>query len=242
MLLHRGVVQGVDVLAVAGPVDLDDAHELRAAVGRALAAQPRGVLLDLGDAGEVGTEALDVLCRLAEDGAAWPRPGLAMCCASAELSRSLRSPALHGDRQAALDHMDDRAEAPRARVELEPGPDAPAQGRAAVAGWLRDLGLDRLAPGLADDLSLVVSELVTNAVRYGVPPVVVEVAAGEHEITVAVADGSDEQPHPPAPASTTAEGGRGMLLVSLLSQETGVRPQSPGKTVWASLPLDGGPV
>ena len=69
---------------------------------------------------------------------------------------------------------------------------------------------------------LVVTELVTNAVRYGGPPIVFEInCIGADGVLVSVSDGSDAVPAP-RPAGPTVLGGRGVHLVDLLSEEWGV--------------------
>jgi anti-sigma regulatory factor (Ser/Thr protein kinase) len=116
-------------------------------------------------------------------------------------------------------------------VSVDHSPHGPAQAREAVETWARSTGLGRLL----DDLLLIVSELVTNAVRYGAPPVRVVVAADDRTVTVSVCDGDPQQPRPRTPG-LDAEGGRGLLLIDLLSSDHGVRPEPPGKAVWAAVP------
>lgn len=115
-------------------------------------------------------------------------------------------------------------------VLVEHGPHGPGQARAAVAGWAREVGAERMC----DDLTLIVSELVTNAVRHGEPPVRVTVSADDRTVTVTVVDGSPSGPVPRS-AGTEAESGRGLLLIDLLAAEHGVKPEPPGKAVWAAL-------
>jgi anti-sigma regulatory factor (Ser/Thr protein kinase) len=107
---------------------------------------------------------------------------------------------------------------------------SPARARALTSEVIAELHLE----SLHDDLVLVVSELVTNAVRYAQPPLELEIEAGEDTVTVAVGDGSPGRPVP-REAPDDAEGGRGLSLIDLLAAETGVRPSPPGKTVWAAL-------
>ncbi|MFE0514079.1 SpoIIE family protein phosphatase [Streptomyces sp. NPDC058964] len=79
---------------------------------------------------------------------------------------------------------------------------------------------------------LVVSELVTNAIRYGRPPIQLRLIHDNNTLTCEVFDSSDTAPHMRR-ARTFDEGGRGLLLVGQLSQRWGTRHASAGKTVWA---------
>ena len=115
-------------------------------------------------------------------------------------------------------------------LDVECGPQGPGQARRAVAECATRLGLEEVV----DDLLLVVSELVTNAVRHGSPPVRLEVLADAHQVRVAVGDGAPGLPDPRT-ADADAEGGRGMVLVELLARAHGVLLQPPGKSVWASV-------
>ncbi|WP_432537259.1 ATP-binding protein [Kineococcus arenarius] len=83
-----------------------------------------------------------------------------------------------------------------------------------------------------DEAQLLVSELVTNAVRHGGPPVRVRVHCdGTAGLQVSVSDGD---PRPPVrrDAAPEAEGGRGVALVDILSDRWGVDRVDSGKTVW----------
>jgi len=232
VLLHREVAHGVELLSVRGPVDDNDAGALARTIHAAIELGPRGVILDLSDAGELSAAALAVIrdARLRAPG--WPRPALLVCCSSQEVAAGLASwLPVHADVADGLAHVDDRSPAPRHRIDLDSSPHSPAKARAAMADVVSALHLEPLG----DDLALIVSELVTNAVRYADPPVALEIEAGEKTVTVAVGDGSPGRPSP-RPADPDAEGGRGLPLIDLLATETGVRPSPPGKTVWAALP------
>ena len=93
-------------------------------------------------------------------------------------------------------------------------------------------------------LMLILSELVTNAVRHAAalsPEVVVEVAVGPEWIRVAVEDNHPRRPKVPA-TDHARTGGRGLLLVRTITDEAGgscdVTPTAGGgKVIWALLPL-----
>jgi two-component sensor histidine kinase len=109
---------------------------------------------------------------------------------------------------------------------------------------VRNLIADRQVPAgeaLVQDLLLIVSELVTNAVRHAAllsPEITVEVAVGADWVRVAV---EDNHPYRPKAlhADHTDTGGRGLLLVKAITAEAGgtcdvEHIESGGKVVWAA--------
>ncbi|GAA4627779.1 SpoIIE family protein phosphatase/ATP-binding protein [Actinoallomurus vinaceus] len=99
---------------------------------------------------------------------------------------------------------------------------------------LREWGLEKVA----FTTELIVSELVTNAIRYGSPPIRVRLLHGRG-LTCEVSDGSSTSPRLRR-AATMDEGGRGLFLVAQLSQRWGTRYTSEGKVIWAEQSLDDG--
>ncbi|XUL94203.1 ATP-binding protein [Streptomyces galilaeus] len=91
---------------------------------------------------------------------------------------------------------------------------------------------------LADDMVLVVSELVTNAVQHGEGPIVMILQ--QHDDTV-LAEIADASPSLPVPHVRSAEGesGRGLSLVEAFSDDWGCRTRRSrrGKWVWCSRSL-----
>ncbi|WP_369264608.1 SpoIIE family protein phosphatase [Streptomyces sp. R35] len=85
---------------------------------------------------------------------------------------------------------------------------------------------------------LVVSELVTNAIRYGEPPIRLRLIHDAATLIFEVSDSSHTAPHLRR-AKTYDEGGRGLLLVAQLTQRWGSRHTPDGKTIWAELTLVG---
>lgn len=88
---------------------------------------------------------------------------------------------------------------------------------------------------VVQEAQLLVSELVTNAVRYGAPPIELQVrCAGEDRLQVRVRDSERRAPRPRSP-DPDAEGGRGLLLVDLVSDAWGHEYDEDGKAVWFTL-------
>ncbi|MEU7281099.1 SpoIIE family protein phosphatase [Streptomyces sp. NPDC045431] len=113
-------------------------------------------------------------------------------------------------------------------VPFHPG--AVAKIRAEAARQLEEWGLSELA----FTTELILSELITNAIRYGSPPVHVRLLR-DRGLTCEVSDTSSTSPHLRY-AATTDEGGRGLFLVAQLSERWGTRYTGQGKVIWAEQP------
>jgi anti-sigma regulatory factor (Ser/Thr protein kinase) len=110
----------------------------------------------------------------------------------------------------------------------------------AVAQTRKDVVSQLARWGLSDAVfvtELVVSELVTNAIRHAEPPIQLRLI---HDTTLIceVSDGGNTAPHLRR-ARSYDEGGRGLLLVAQLTERWGTRQCATGKTIWAeqTLPL-----
>ncbi|WP_225822270.1 ATP-binding protein [Streptomyces naphthomycinicus] len=102
-------------------------------------------------------------------------------------------------------------------------------------GWLPAATADRRAA--AEDVLLVVSELVTNACLHAEGPEEIVVACDNKVIRVEVSDRGTGQPAPRTPHRAGRPGGHGMFIVQRLCLDWGVvrAPGRSGKTVWAEL-------
>ena len=111
---------------------------------------------------------------------------------------------------------------------------------------------DKTAPGLAraflreavcdvhhaevlDEAELLVSEVVTNAVLHGAPPITLRVECDGSRLLVSVTDRNPDPAHVRS-AGPRDESGRGIRLVDFISDEWGVEPRSgEGKDVWFTI-------
>lgn len=116
--------------------------------------------------------------------------------------------------------------------ELPHDTSAPAAARRLTTRQLADWNLDEDARYAAE---LIVSELVTNAVRYGSPPLELRLIL-DRGLTCEIRDTSPVAPHL-RHARTVDEGGRGLFIISQLASHWGARYAPEGKTVWAEQTL-----
>ncbi|MFD6419619.1 ATP-binding protein [Streptomyces sp. NPDC060194] len=102
-------------------------------------------------------------------------------------------------------------------------------------GWLPASDGERRAA--AEDVLLVVSELVTNACLHADGPEELVLLCDQKVLRMEVTDLGGGEPAPRTPHRAGRPGGHGMFIVQRLCQDWGVTrdDSAPGKTVWAEL-------
>lgn len=116
---------------------------------------------------------------------------------------------------------------------LPDSPLAPRQARLLVRQTLGQWDLSSLVA----DAEVIVSELVTNAVKHGAGPVTLTIGQHDQELVISVSDEAVDAEPAPRELTPDAFDGRGMHLVAALSQRWGWRNEDHVKTVWAELPI-----
>lgn len=124
------------------------------------------------------------------------------------------------------------------RLDLDHDPASAPVARRGVLSFLQevwpDFDADPSVSDLLDDVAIVVSELVGNAVRHGRPPVRVEVEAdranGSRVVRLTCHDSGPWDGTPPRP-----DGGRGFVLVRGLAAEVVIDADTTHTTVGATL-------
>lgn len=227
----------VTVVRLTGPLDMTTVRPVHAELERCLAAQPDALVVDMATVQVRQQLALAVFAAVARQAAVWPDVPVLLCGPEAESAdwlaatsagrrvrvRRSRAEALREARGATVDS--------RVRAHLQPVAQACRWARELAGETCQRWGL----PELAGPARLVLSELVTNAVRHANTEMDVTLTLRRPYLHLAVADGSRDPVRPRRP-TTTAEGGRGLLLVRELTQRWGSLPARTGKVVWARLP------
>jgi PAS domain S-box-containing protein len=123
-----------------------------------------------------------------------------------------------------------------AQITLRPQPQQVAAGRR----FTRETLTAWQQTELADTACLLVSEILTNAVRHADQTIGLHLHHTAREIIAEITDDNAQLPQriPPAPAG---ESGRGLTLVDALAGTWGARPTGTGKTVWFTLATDAAP-
>ncbi|GAA2902537.1 hypothetical protein GCM10010524_38010 [Streptomyces mexicanus] len=187
---------------------------------------PEGSLLALYSDGliEARDRDIDAGMKALREALAQPAPSLDALC---DTVLQTLLPDGHADDVALLiarTHALDAAHVASWKVPADPA--AVAQARRQAAAQLRRWGLSDAVP----TTELLVSELVTNAIRHARAPIELRLIH-DGSLICEVSDASSTSPHPRR-AHTLDEGGRGLLLVGQLSDRWGTRHTPNGKTIW----------
>lgn len=114
-----------------------------------------------------------------------------------------------------------------ARLHLESHPASARAVRAAVVSFCEGRDVD------VDGVVLCASELVTNALLHGEPPLSVELVADATKLRVSMFDGGRGQVTARGDLVANATSGRGLAIVERLSSRWGIQPtDGGGKAVW----------
>lgn len=112
-------------------------------------------------------------------------------------------------------------------------PAAVSATRKTLLRQLQAWGLDHLA----DDLQLIASELITNAVRYGKSPISVRLHTRGARVRIEVTDANPDDVPEQLDAGSSLTHGRGIPLIEALATNWGIDRYSHSKTVWAELKI-----
>jgi anti-anti-sigma regulatory factor/anti-sigma regulatory factor (Ser/Thr protein kinase) len=224
------------VLRVVGELDLSSSARLLAAMLKCLADQSAAVLVDAAALTVSDDVHLTVFAAVARHAAAWPSIPV-LVCAPPPITASLRR--LGIDRRVTLCRS--VAEG-RVRAAGRPLPATirdrfpPTVNTAKAARhWIDQACRNWGLPDLAPTAGLIVTELVTNAVRHARTPAEVVVTRTRQHVHIAVRDYVPEPARLVGPPAETEPGGRGLLIVEAFSTCWGCTPTRDGKVTWATL-------
>jgi hypothetical protein len=173
----------------------------------------------------------------------WPGVPLLLAGASAGLGRLLARSAVprflpcHPTLVEALNSIGAAPPWRRAEIELAPTVTSSKIAR----GWVAEqLGLFGVRD--CETAVLVATELVENSVHHAGTPLRLRLELHPAGLTVAVSDQDERPPVLTHPAATAGTPRFGMALIEILARAWGHSPRlNGGKTVWAVLPVPGGP-
>lgn len=226
------------VVALSGDLDADGAAQVMRELRTCLLDSAAPVLCDLSGVGTFSRSALRVFPTVLAAVGGWPVALFALSGATGSLREALTTTGV-ARRVRLVDEAELAAGPPydwRPQVlarssPLSPGTQAPAEARHEVSIFCEITGCGQEG---ADDARLVVSELTTNAVLHGGPPIELRLAATGDTLVISVSDGSSTPPRPVAPR---LESGRGLALVESVADWGCADVPGDGKVVTARLQL-----
>jgi len=228
----------IALVRLTGHLDLVTAVDVRTVLHKAVAAQPSAILVDLAGMTIDDDTVLTLFSAFARTAAQWPGCPVLLCAPQADVTVGLdrlavsRSVPVHADLASAMAAAEALSTPRRYQQRLPSSLDAPTRARHLVAAACTAWHL----PQLVEDAEIVVTELVTNAMRHaGGGDVELIVILRDRFLHLSVSDDSSEPPRMRLPDPDTCEGGRGLLLVDSVASAWGCTPRSDGKFVWATL-------
>ncbi|MDT4988156.1 MAG: hypothetical protein QOI74_2250 [Micromonosporaceae bacterium] len=228
----------VAVLRLTGRLDPTSAPAVQLALTKALTAQPSAIVVDLCEVTVDDDRGLSVFGAVGRTAAGWPGCPVLLSASSALRARLARlsvsrTLAVYPDRAQALAAAATLPPPQEHRQWLRSTPAAAHSAREAVAAACRDWNL----PSLVDDAELLVTELVSNAVRHAGGEMELAIVVREHFLHMSVRDSSPNRPRRMVPDPHNSEGGRGLILIDAVAAGWGSIPTPDGKVVWATLPM-----
>ena len=115
---------------------------------------------------------------------------------------------------------------------LPPRPSSAGIAREVLSWQLHEWHIE----SLCEDASVVVTELISNAIRHAATDVELKIVHLPHVLRLEVRDGSAQKLRRRA-SHEDDEGGRGLHLVDALTDRHGVDPEGTGKRVWVEMRL-----
>jgi len=220
----------VVLVRLAGELVVDTAPQVRHGLLKAIAEQPVLIVAEVSAMSVDDEVVLSVFPAVARHADAWPGIPIVLAAPDPALSAALDRSAVCrfvpvvGSVQEAIQAGDQHP--PRRMVEhVTSGPHAVTTARALVTDACGRWGL----AALSDVAELVVSELVSNAVRHAGGSIEVWVSLRRRYLHLSVRD------HSSVPPRLGHGDGRGLMLVDALSVAWGSTATADGKVVWATL-------
>jgi anti-anti-sigma factor len=240
--VHTYHLRAAVLVTAAGELNRVSATNLRQILLKCVADQPRAVIVDLSRVVVSDAESLVVLAAVARQASLWPGLPLLVSVPPGPVADALRQTGI--DRAvpvretpaAALASVADADSGPTVRELLPPLPGTERRARTVTVQTCTRWRLEHLI----EPACLIVSELVSNAVRHAGTTMTLRLSRRSRHLLIAVEDGSPvEPPATPRPAGAEPGEPRGLLLVDRTSHRWGSMPtESGGKVVWAVLRLD----
>jgi hypothetical protein len=233
--VHRDIHLDLTTITVPGHLSQDHAEALRRLLDECTAECPCVVAVDLTGAGHLTTQAAKAITHATTTHPGSPAVDLLAYGPAESLEMLASVPVYTTKAEAHAAARDHRERHPTTRLPFDRSVDSPAAARRAVRNACAAWALDHVAA----DAELIMSELVTNAIRHTNGAGEAAISLRRPYVVLAV---KDEDPRPPitstAPFSENQlPNGRGLGLVELLGSSWGhrVHHQGNAKVVWAAV-------